>query len=164
MKGYLANGLFSLADRNVNELIAKSLRDAIEDLDLFVPQEQGINDKNSYADSITIAELDTENLLESDFLIAVLDGVEIDSGVASEIGAFYTTGKKIIGLYTDVRQLGRDNEKKINALIEDGTENQFMYRNLYTVGLVKLNGVIVSNLDDLVKEVKLLQKLQSRWS
>lgn len=164
MKGYLANGLFSLADRNVNELIAKKLRDEVEGLDLFVPQEQGINDKNSYADSMMIAELDTKNLLESDVLIAVLDGVEIDSGVASEIGAFYTTGKKIIGLYTDVRQQGRDNVKKIDALIEDGTENQFMYRNLYTLGLVKLHGVVVDNLEDLVKEVKLLNNLKMEWS
>jgi nucleoside 2-deoxyribosyltransferase len=157
MKAYLANGLFSEADRMYNEHLAKLLRTEFKELDLFVPQEAGeINDKNSYADSLMIAGWDTQKLIESDVLIAVLDGVEIDSGVSAEIGIFSVTGKPIIGLYTDVRQFGRDNEKKINALIKDGTENQFMYRNLFTIGKVKENGVVVSNTADLVKEMKKL--------
>lgn len=154
MKAYLANGLFSEADVMYNAHLAKLLRTEFKDLDLFLPQEADINDKSGYADSVMIAELDTQKLLESDILIAVIDGVEIDAGVASEIGVFFTTGKPIVALYTDVRQQGRDNEKKIQALIEDGVENQFMYRNLYTVGLVKKNGVIVNNTQSLIKEVK----------
>lgn len=151
MKAYLANGLFSEADRMYNAHLAKLLRDEFNDLDLFVPQEAGeINDKNSFADSQMIAKWDSEKLLESDFLIAVLDGVEIDSGVSAEVGMFSMTGKPIIGLYTDVRQFGRDNQKKIQALIEDGTENQFMYRNLFTIGRVKLSGVVVNNTDSLL--------------
>jgi nucleoside 2-deoxyribosyltransferase len=158
MKVYLANGLFSEADRMYNNYVATLLRNEIDDLDLFVPQEAGeINDKQSYADSLMIASWDTTKLLESDVLIAILDGVEIDSGVSAEIGIFSTTGKPIIGLYTDVRQFGRDNDKKIQALINDGTENQFMYRNLFTIGKVKENGVIVSNTTDLIKELKKVQ-------
>lgn len=151
MKTYLANGLFSEADRMYNAYLAKLLRNEFKDLEIFVPQEaEEINDKNSFADSQMIAKWDSEKLLESDFLIAVLDGVEIDSGVSAEIGMFSMTGKPIIGLYTDVRQHGRDNSKKIEALIEDGTENQFMYRNLFTIGRVKLSGVIVDNTDSML--------------
>ncbi|AYP68321.1 nucleoside 2-deoxyribosyltransferase [Bacillus phage vB_BcoS-136] len=155
MKAYLANGLFSEADRMYNDYLAKLLRAEFKDLDLFVPQESGeINDKNAYADSLMIADWDTNKLLESDFLIAVLDGIEIDSGVSAEIGIFSTTGKPVIGLYTDVRQFGRDNKNKIEALIKDGTENQFMYRNLFTIGKVKENGVVVSDTNSLVNKVK----------
>lgn len=154
MKGYLANGLFSEADRMYNSYLAEILRQNFPQLDLFVPQEQGINDKNSYADSIMISDTDAEGLLKADFLVAVLDGVEIDSGVSAEIGIFWTTGKPIIGLYTDVRQNGRDNEKKIQALIEDGVENQFFYRNLMTVGLVKKRGKIVSDSMHVVQAIK----------
>lgn len=156
MKGYLANGLFSRADRMYNSYVATVLRESFPQLDLFVPQEQDINDKNSYADSTMIANLDAKALLDADFLVAVIDGVEIDSGVSAEIGIFWTTGKPIIGLYTDIRQHGRDNKKKIDALIKDGVENQFLYRNLMTVGLIKGRGKIVSDslqVVDVIKEL-----------
>lgn len=154
IKGYLANGLFSLGDRIINKAIASKVRMVNKDLDLYVPQEnEEINDKNSYADSLVIAKADMEKLMESDFLIAVIDGVEIDSGVAAEIGAFSTTGKPIYALYTDIRQQGRSNLDKIRALIEDGTENQFVYRNLFVIGLIKQNGKVFSNIEDLANEI-----------
>lgn len=155
MKGYLANGLFSIGDRLVNEMIAKEVRKKIPNIELYVPQENDdINDKQSYADSLLIAQADSQKLLESDFLIAVIDGVEIDSGVAAEIGFFSSLKKPIYGLYTDVRQLGRDNNLKIEALIKDGTENQFMYRNLFVVGLIKQNGLIFSDIKSLISQLK----------
>lgn len=153
MKVYLANGLFNLADYNLNQLIASNLRDKVEGIDLFVPQEADINDKNSYADSKKIFNLDFENVESSDLMIAVIDGVEVDSGVACEIGIARALDIPIIGLYTDMRQMGTNNDLKINALKEDSVENQFMYRNLFVVGAIKSNGVIVNNLDDLVEEV-----------
>ncbi len=154
MKGYLGNGLFGLGDRMLNELAAKQLRDLFAfndiDLDLYVPQENmAINDKNSFANSIMIADGDDAYLEKTDFMIAVLDGVEIDSGVACEVGVATTLGKKVFGLFTDTRQLGTDNREKINALIEDPTENQFVYRNLYVMGKVKKSGGIYTNLEDL---------------
>lgn len=155
MKAYLANGLFSLGDRLLNELIANKIRLAIPSIDLYVPQENDeINDKEAFANSIDIANADLERLMESDVLIAVIDGIEIDSGVAAEIGVFSTYKRPIIALYTDVRQLGRENPSKIEALIADGTENQFMYRNLFVIGLVKQNGLIVSTIEELVEHVQ----------
>ena len=155
MKAYLANGLFSIGDRYVNERIAAELRKAIGGIELYVPQENdAINDKSAYADSLAIAAADLAHLEESDVLIAVLDGVEVDSGVAAEIGVFSTFNRPIIALFSDVRQQGRDNAKKIEALVEDGTENQFIYRNLFVVGLIKRNGVIVGTIEELTAEVK----------
>ena len=155
MKAYLANGLFSIGDRYVNERIAAELRKAIGGIELYVPQENdAINDKSAYADSLAIAAADLAHLEESDVLIAVLDGVEVDSGVAAEIGVFSTFNRPIIALFSDVRQQGRDNAKKIQALVEDGTENQFIYRNLFVVGLIKRNGVIVGTIEELAEEVK----------
>ena len=154
-KIYLANGLFSEADRMYNSHLSKAIREEFPEVDLFVPQESTeINDKDLYADSQMIAEWDSKMLLESDVLIAVIDGIEIDSGVSAEIGIFSTTNKPILGLYTDVRQFGRSNEEKLNALIKDGTENQFMYRNLFTVGLIKNNGKIVSGIEELLGELR----------
>lgn len=154
MKGYLGNGLFGMGDRMVNTYIAEHLRTLFEEnkieLELYVPQENlSINDKNSYASSVMIADGDDEFLEKTDFMIAVLDGVEIDSGVACEVGVATTLNKKVFGLFTDTRQLGRENQKKIDALIADATENQFVYRNLYVVGKIKKSGGIFSDIDEL---------------
>ncbi len=65
--------------------------------------------------------------------------------------------RPIIGVLTDVRQQGRDNMQKIEALIRDGLENQFVYRNLFVVGLIKRNGVITSSIEEAVKAIQKLQ-------
>lgn len=44
----------------------------------------------------------------SDALLAILDGQEIDSGVASEIGRAYSLGKPILGYRSDFRQSGEN--------------------------------------------------------
>lgn len=153
MKAYLANGLFSEAERLYNGMLAWELRADIEGLDLYLPQENAaVNDKNSFADSIMIAKADTEKLLESDFMIAVLDGN--DTGVAAEIGIFSTTGKPIFALYTDVRQQGADNELKIDALKNMVAENQFSYTNLFVIGLVKQSpGGVYTNTESLIEAI-----------
>lgn len=145
-RGYLANGLFSLSDQMFNEHLANTLRKDIEGLALYVPQEnEALNDKNGYANSVTIAEGDCFYLHNSDFVVAVIDGVEIDSGVSAEIGIAHTLGIPVFALYTDLRQQGRNNVQKLEALIEDGTENQFAYRNLFVIGLIKQSGGGVFN-------------------
>lgn len=153
MKIYYANALFSQAEINYNAQLAAKIRQLDSMIDLYLPQENdAINDKQAYADSKMIAQADTEKLLQSDLIIAILDGLSIDTGVASEVGVAYAKGIPIIGLYTDTRQQGSNNRKKLQALSEIA-ENQFHYLNLYTTGLIKLNGTIVSNEQDLLTAV-----------
>lgn len=153
MKIYFANALFSQAELNYNAQLAAKIRQLDSSIDLYLPQENdSINDKQAYADSKMIAKADTEKLVHSDLMVAVLDGLSIDNGVASEIGVAYAKEIPIIGLYTDTRQQGSDNREKLQALSQIA-ENQFHYVNLYTTGLIKLNGTIVNNEDDLVKAV-----------
>lgn len=153
MKIYFANALFSQAEINYNAQLATKIRQLDSSIDLYLPQENdSINDKQAYADSKMIAKADTEKLIHSDLMVAVLDGLSIDNGVASEIGVAYAKEIPIIGLYTDTRQQGSDNQEKLKALSQIA-ENQFHYVNLYTSGLIKLNGTIVNNEDDLLKAV-----------
>lgn len=153
MKIYFANALFSQAEINYNAQLAAKVRELDSSIDLYLPQENGaINNKQAYADSKMIAQADTEKLLESDLMVAVLDGISIDNGVASEIGVAYASEIPIIGLYTDTRQQGSDNQQKLEALSQIA-ENQFHYVNLYTTGLIKLNGTIVNSEDDLLEAV-----------
>ena len=154
MKIYFANALFSQAELNYNVQLAAKIRQLDQTIDLYLPQENdSINNKQAYADSKMIAQADTEKLLASDLMVAVLDGLSIDNGVASEIGVAYAKEIPIIGLYTDTRQQGSSNQQKLQALGQIA-ENQFHYVNLYTTGLIKLNGTIVNSEADLLAAVK----------
>lgn len=145
MKIYFAGPMFAKADLLYNDYLVKNIRALDDKIEVYLPQENGaINDKTAYADSKMIALADTERVLESDLLVAVLDGAVIDPGVASEIGVAYAKNIPMVGLYTDTRQQGADNQKKLDAL-SDIAENQFHYLNLYTVGLLKLNGTVATD-------------------
>lgn len=149
MKIYFAAPMFAKSDLLYNEMIVKRIRELSPDAAIYLPQEnESINDKTAYADSKMIALADTEKVLESDLMIALLDGLTIDAGVASEIGVAYAKGIPVIGLYTDTRQQGGTHPQKIAAL-QETAENQFHYLNLYTVGLIKLNGQVVSSESEL---------------
>lgn len=150
MKIYFANALFSEQEFNYNaELVAK-IRAAYPDAEVYLPQEnEAINDKSAYADSIAIAQGDCAELLQSELLIAVLDGVNLDAGVAAEIGLAAGKNIPIVGLYTDQRQQGGDNPQKLAALTEVA-ESQFSYLNLFVVGLIKQNGEIFTSSQDLL--------------
>lgn len=55
---------------------------------------------------------------ECDMVIAILDGVDVDSGTAAEIGYAHAKGKFIMGLRTDMRQSGDNLGSKVNLQVE----------------------------------------------
>src|SRR5699024_6532102 len=112
-----------------------------------------INDKMNYADSIKIAQEDNKELLSSDLVVAILDGDTMDDGVASEIGVAFGKEIPVIGVYTDLRQHGFENPEKLEAVKTIG-ENPFAYINNYTIGLIKMNGMMVNNIDDMLEGIK----------
>lgn len=150
---YFASPLFSNMELAYNAKVVSMIREAYPNVKVFLPQEADeINDKNNYADSKMIAKYDTKAVMNSDLLIAVLDGLTIDPGVASEVGVAYAKGIPCIGLFTDPRVNGFENKDKINALAEIG-ESQFPYVNLYTIGLIKLNGEVVGSEIQLIEVI-----------
>lgn len=56
-----------------------------------------------------------EGVNSSDIVVAVLDGVDVDSGTAWELGYAYSRGKPIIGLRTDFRTLS---DGVVNLMVE----------------------------------------------
>lgn len=154
LKIYFGAGLFNEMEQMYNDYVVGKIRAAYGDrVAIYLPQENAsINDKSGFADSIAIAQGDNAYLEESDLLIAVLDGVTPDSGLSAELGYFYSMKRPILGLYTDTRQGTYGNQEKIAAL-DEVAESQFSYINLYTVGLVKLRGEILTSSDELVKKI-----------
>lgn len=150
---YYAAPLFSNMELQYNQYLVKQLRESYPTEVFYVPQEQmSINDKTNYADSMTIAKYDTDALLASKLMIAILDGPVIDVGVASEVGVAYQAGIPIVALFSDSRQQGAESPEKLAAL-KEVAESQFPYANLYTVGLIKLNGKVLSNEVDWIRAI-----------
>lgn len=153
-KIYFGAPLFNEMEQMYNAYVVNKIRETYGDkVEIYLPQENAsINDKSGFADSLAIAQGDNAYLEESDLLIAVLDGVTPDSGLSAELGYFYSLDRPILGLYTDTRQGTHGNQEKIAAL-DEIAESQFSYINLYTVGLVKLRGEIISSSDKLVEKI-----------
>lgn len=153
-KIYFANGLFSEQEFLYNELLVKKIRENYPQVTVYLPQEnEAINDKEAYANSIDIAQGDTNELIDSDLVVAVLDGVGLDAGVAAEIGLAFGKGIPVLGLYTDSRQQGATNQQKLNALNEVA-ESQFSYINLFVIGLIKQNGEVFQSSSALISGIK----------
>jgi len=112
---YLAAPLFSDAECDFN----CKLRDELEGLGMsvFLPQEHS-NDINDQRDArqAGIFSKNVTNINETDMVVAVLDGVDVDSGTAWEIGYAYAQGLPVYGLRTDFRTLGI--EGTVNLMIE----------------------------------------------
>ena len=158
MKVYFANSLFNDSDLMYNEKVVGEIREAFDgDIDVYNPMENdAINDKTQYADSLTIVKADYEELEDSDVLVAVIDSD--DSGVALEIGMFYMMNKPIIGIYTDTRRVAYGNEQKKDALDVLG-ENQIAYTNLMVIGAIKERGELVDNHEE---AIRLLMNINSK--
>lgn len=54
----------------------------------------------------TIGAINEKGIVQADLLLALLDGAEVDSGTASEVGFASALGKRCFGLRTDLRDSG----------------------------------------------------------
>ena len=54
----------------------------------------------------------------ADAVLAVLDGADVDSGTAAEIGYAFARGKPVVGLRTDTRQTAENAATTVNLQVE----------------------------------------------
>jgi nucleoside 2-deoxyribosyltransferase len=111
---YLAAPLFSEAELDFN----RKLRDEIKicGFNVFLPQEDSNNVKDRDDRQMIIFSKNEAAITNSDIIVAVVDGADVDSGTAWEIGYAYARSKPILGLRTDFRNLGI--EGTVNLMIE----------------------------------------------
>lgn len=64
-----------------------------------------------------LAERNEEAIMDCDGVFAILDGVDVDSGTASEIGFACALGKKINGYRGDIRRSGENEGVDINLQV-----------------------------------------------
>ena len=65
-----------------------------------------------------VGEKNTKAIGSSDGVLAVLDGTDVDSGTASEIGYAFALGKKILGYRGDFRLTGDNPGSTVNLQVE----------------------------------------------
>jgi len=111
---YLAGPLFTAAEREWNERLAKALR--ARECDVVLPQVEaepyitprGIDFAAIFASCL-------EHIRAADAVVAIFDGTDVDSGTAFECGYAYATGKPVVGVRTDLRSGGEENG--VNAML-----------------------------------------------
>jgi len=60
----------------------------------------------------------TESINRADGVFAILDGVDVDSGTAAEIGYAFALGKRVCGLRTDFRLAGDNHGSIVNLQVQ----------------------------------------------
>jgi len=89
-----------------------------------------------------IAENNKNGIINSDGILAILDGTDVDSGTASEIGYGAALNKKICGYRNDFRRSGDNEGSVVNLQVE--------------YFILNSGGRIVSDLAELKDELKRL--------
>jgi len=113
---YLAGPLFSRAELEYNLKLKDLLLN--NGFSVFLPQEDAEDsalERESQNQEYIFMKC-VEGVDTSDLVVAVLDGVDVDSGgTAWEIGYAYAKGKPVIGLRTDFRELA---DGIVNLMVE----------------------------------------------
>lgn len=126
MKIYFAGPLFSEADRNwirsTKEQIERTAKEHQVEINVISPYElitQVEVDALAESAKYEIFSRCKSHLEDSDLVVALLDGSQVDDGTAWEIGYYYALKRgKIIGIRTDFRWAGESEGAKVNAMIE----------------------------------------------
>lgn len=118
MKIYLAGALFSFAEREFNRILASELKQKIPGCYILLPQDltKKIVKKTEIEFFEKIFTCCINSINESDLIISILDGPDVDSGTSLELGYAYANKKPIIGVRTDSRSL---EERGVNLMISN---------------------------------------------
>jgi nucleoside 2-deoxyribosyltransferase len=87
-----------------------------------------------------LGEANALSIRRADGMVAVLDGVDVDSGTAAEIGYAACLGKWIVGYRNDFRRTGEDETSRVNLQVE--------------YFILKSGGLIVQTLSELEVELR----------
>jgi nucleoside 2-deoxyribosyltransferase len=112
---YLSGPLFSQAERRWNRELAAALEERIAGADVILPQD--FKPGGTYNSRAFFRELFAEcvdGVRTADVVVAVVDGPDVDSGTAFEMGVAHECGIPVVGLRTDFRE---SQDRGVNLVI-----------------------------------------------
>jgi len=116
---YLASPLFSEGERRYNSYLAEVLRKNF--FSVYLPQE--FDDTAEARGENRERLIYNKNLYElkkADIIVGVIDGSDVDSGTAWEMGYAFASGKRVIALRTDFRKFSGN--ERVNLMLETEAE------------------------------------------
>ncbi len=121
MKVFIAGPLFSQAEREFNLKLDGFLRK--HGFETVLPQRDVGQlwkhvrklGRRAY---LEVYERDIRRIEEADIVVAILDGPDVDSGTAFEVGYACAKGKPVIGLKTDMRVFAQGED--VNNMLAHG--------------------------------------------
>lgn len=112
-RDFYYNKLIPLINENSFEVLDPWSLTPVEEIKRVEQIDYGNEKKVAWQElNFKIGERNINALDQVDYVLAVLDGVDVDSGTASEIGYAFAKGKKIVGYRGDFR-LSADNEGSV---------------------------------------------------
>ena len=112
---YLASPLFSEGERRYNTYLADVLRKNF--FSVYLPQEFDDTAEARGEDrERMIYDKNLSELKKADIVVGVIDGSDVDSGTAWEMGYAFACGKRVIALRTDFRKFGVN--ERVNLMLE----------------------------------------------
>jgi len=118
MKIYLSAPLFTQVERRWNRQLATALEKNIAGAQVILPQDFKFHGSFNKPENFRlIYEQCLQSLEEADLMVAILDGPDVDSGVAFEAGYACARGIPIIGVRTDYRE---SQDRGLNIVLAQG--------------------------------------------
>jgi nucleoside 2-deoxyribosyltransferase len=114
MRIYLSGPLFTTPERRWNADVADALRAARHEV--FLPQE-----KEPGKDAAGIFAADVAGIDWAEVIVGIIDGADPDAGTSWELGYAYGTGKPIVSVRTDIRDLAGDAGRYNPMIAESAT-------------------------------------------
>lgn len=100
---YVAGPLFSVAEREFNKKVAAALKAQVVNCVVILPQEFASTVAGQSGFSELVFNHSLKSIINSDIVVAILDGSDVDAGTCVEIGYAYAKEKPIVGVRTDSR-------------------------------------------------------------
>lgn len=145
MKLYIAGPLFTPYHRAFHQENVRRLREAGHEC--FVPQEQEHNARQSLSVPAQVFQVDLAGVQWANALVALLDGPDVSSGTACEMGIFYELARRdpskrgMLGILTDERPRRRD------------TSNVGESINFFTLGCMLKDGAVYAAVEDVIEHL-----------
>ena len=133
---YIAGPLYTPGERSYLEILAQEIESI--GVTTYLPHRDTGIVPATERNTVSFFKQDVQGINDAQILVAVLNGNDVDSGTAFEIGYAFAKGKTILGLYEDTRIA--DPRININPMIVNAT-HLFASRDKLIAELKSINSI-----------------------